>query len=155
MKRSGRSPVIYFTIGIVTLFLAGFFLLVSFGASTYRDIVDSQGRNNKTRALLGYLSTCARANDTEGSVSVKEEGGRTILVIADGSTGYAFRIYQEKGVLVEDYGRLESEILPDMAMVIGETALFQVEERGDGIYAVHTDAGEVLLYSHCGRGQEK
>lgn len=153
MKRSDRSPVIYFTIGIAALFLAGFFLLVSFGASTYRDIVDSQGRNNQTRALLGYLSTCARANDTKGAISVEEAGGRVVLVIADGSTGYAFRIYQEEGVLVEDYGRLDSEIAPDMAMVIGETALFQVEEREGGIVAVRTDAGEVLLHSRCEQGQ--
>ncbi len=154
MKQSGRSPVIYFTIGIAALFLAGFFLLVSFGASTYRDIVDSQDRNNQTRILLGYLSTCARANDTQGSVTVEEMDGRCVLVIADGSTGYAFRLYQKDGVLVEDYGRLDTQITPDMAMEIGETALFQVEEREDGIISVRTDAGEVLLHPRCGQEKE-
>lgn len=149
MKQRERSPLVYFTMGIAGLFLAGFFLLVAFGAQTYRDTVDGQSRNNQTRALLGYLSTCARANDSEGAISVMEQDGRTILVIADGSTGYALRIYQNEGILVEDYGRMEDGINPSVAMMIGETAVFEVEEREKGIFAVSTDAGVVLFHSRC------
>lgn len=150
MGRDNKSPVTFITMGIAGLFLAGFFLLVIFGAQTYRGIVEGQTRNNHTRELLGYLATCARANDSQGAVRILDNGGRPVLVIADGSSGYALRIYQHEGVLLEDYGQLESAIEPEGAMVIGETEVFQVEEWQEGIFAVTTDAGVVLFYSRSG-----
>lgn len=146
MERDSKSPVTFITMGIAGLFLAGFFLLVIFGAQTYRSIVEGQTGNNHTRELLGYLATCAKANDSRGAVSVSEGEGGQVLVIADGSSGYALRIYRYQGTLVEDYGRLESELDPEEAMVIGETEVFRIEQWPEGIYEVITDEGSVLFY---------
>lgn len=144
MKRNGGLSGIY-TVVVAALFLAGFFLTVIFGAQTYRGIVAGQTRNNQARALLSYISTCARLNDTAGAVSVQEKDGRQVLVIADGNSGYALRIYQYEGCLIEDYGDPEEDLFPAGGQTIGETEVFRVEELGNDTYAVVTDAGRVLF----------
>lgn len=144
MKKEGGLSGIY-TMAVAGFFLAGFFLTVVFGAQTYRQIVAGQTRNNQARALLSYISTCVRQNDTPGAVSVLEEEGRPVLSIADGDTGYALRIYQEGDSLVEDYGEAGSQLYPAAAQTIGETRVFRIEELGGDTYAVVTDAGRVLF----------
>lgn len=140
----GRSPVAFFTLGIAGLFLAGFFLLVVFGASTYRSAVETQDQNNSSRALLSYLHTCVRANDTEGAVTCYEEAGSPVLVVADQETGYAIRVYQHEGSLLEDYGKLQAPLDPEGAAVIGKTQVFRVEQEGSR-FTVTTDAGQTVF----------
>jgi hypothetical protein len=130
---------------VAGVFLAGFFLTVVFGAQTYREIAEGQSRNNEARALLSYISTCVRMNDTPGAVRVSREEGEPVLVIADGQSGYAIRIYRYGDSLVEDYGEADGALYPDMAQVIGETEEFRIEELENGAYAVVTDAGRVLF----------
>ena len=45
MKKEHRSPIGLYTIGVAALFLAGFFLLVVFGAQSYRNTVAGQNGN--------------------------------------------------------------------------------------------------------------
>ena len=130
---------------VAGVFLAGFFLTVVFGAQTYREIAEGQSRNNEARALLSYISTCVRMNDTPGAVRVSREEGEPVLVIADGQSGYAIRIYRYGDSLVEDYGEADGALYPDLAQVIGETEEFRIEELENGAYAVVTDAGRVLF----------
>ena len=144
MRRSGGLAGIY-TMAVAGVFLAGFFLTVVFGAQTYREIAEGQSRNNEARALLSYISTCVRMNDTPGAVRVSREEGEPVLVIADGQSGYAIRIYRYGDSLVEDYGEADGALYPDMAQVIGETEEFRIEELGGQTYAVITDAGRVLF----------
>lgn len=134
-----------YTMAVAGVFLAGFFLTVVFGAQTYREIAEGQSRNNEARALLSYISTCVRMNDTPGAVRVSREEGEPVLVIADGQSGYAIRIYRYGDSLVEDYGEADGALYPDMAQVIGETEEFRIEELENGAYAVVTDAGRVLF----------
>lgn len=144
MRRSGGLAGIY-TMAVAGVFLAGFFLTVVFGAQTYREIAEGQSRNNEARALLSYISTCVRMNDTPGAVRVFRQEGEPVLVIADGQSGYAIRIYRYGDSLVEDYGEADGALYPDMAQVIGETEEFRIEELENGAYAVVTDAGRVLF----------
>ena len=145
MKSSQRSPLGYYTIGIAALFLAGFFLLVLFGAQIYRGAVRSQADNYQTRSLDSYLSTCARACDSSGSIQVQTSPYGQVLVLADGDSGYALRIYPYQGSLVEDYAALDAPLSPESAQVIGETATFVIDPLADGLLAVTTDAGRVLV----------
>lgn len=157
MGRDNKSPVAYITMGIAGFFLAGFFMLVVFGAQTYRGIVEGQTRNNHARELLGYLATCAKANDSEDSIAVLAEadGMGPVLVFADGDSGYALRIYRHEGALVEDYGQLESDLNPGLAMVIGETEVFLAEEISEDTFKVTTDAGSVVFHARSGSSEER
>ena len=144
MRREGSLSGIQ-TMAVAGVFLAGFFLTVIFGAQTYREIADGQNRNNEARALLSYISTCVRMNDTAGAVSVSQVEGEPVLVIADGQSGYAIRIYRYGDSLGEDYGEAAGALYPDMAQVIGETEEFRIEELGGQTYAISTAAGRVLF----------
>lgn len=130
--------------------MIGFLMLVTIGAGTYRDIAQGQTRNNENRALLSYFSTCARSNDREGAVTVSWEEG-PVLVIADGDSGFGLRIYQRDGYLLEDYGRMDAALNPDIAQIIGETQEFRVEEQAEGTFVVITDAGRVLFHLRSAR----
>ena len=144
MRRSGGLAGIY-TMAVAGAVLAGFFLSVAFGAQTYREVAEGPSRNKEGRALLSQISTCVRMNDTPGAVRVSREEGEPVLVIADGQSGYAIRIYRYGDSLVEDYGEADGALYPDMAQVIGETEEFRIEELENGAYAVVTDAGRVLF----------
>ena len=145
MKQENRHSFGFFVIAVAALFLAGFLMLVIFGARSYRGIVESQETNMRSRELLSYLSTCVKANDTEGAVSVTESGSGTILTVADGATGYAFRIYLRDGRLLEEYAPTDAALEPERAQEIGLTERFDAALADNGVLTVYTDAGRVLL----------
>lgn len=150
MKREGSSPLGLYTIGIAALFLAGFFLLVVFGAGSYRNTVSGQNDNMDSRVLLSYLSTTVKGHDSAGAVRVEEGTEGSILILADGDTGYALRVYRSGGVLVEDYAPADAELRPGEAQSIGETAVFTVERQGSDLLRLTTDAGQILLRLRSG-----
>ena len=151
MKSSSSSPVGLYTVGIAALFLAGFFLLVTFGAQSYRNTVDGQTQNADGRALLSYLTTTAEAYDTAGAITVRNDATYgTVLVIEDGGSGYGLRIYCHEGSLVEDYAGLEAALNPDDAQTIGATTTFTVDQPQPHLLSVTTDAGTVYFRSRGG-----
>lgn len=150
MKTGRSSPLGLYVIGIAALFLAGFLMLVIFGAQTYRNTVGVQSGNNRTRATLSYICAAVRASDTAGGVKAAEvilpDGTDTqVLSLSDGDTGYALRIYRHGGKLMEEYARAEAELTPSASNVVGETELFEVELKGSTL-RVRTDDGSVLLH---------
>lgn len=137
-------------IGIAAIFLAGFFLLVIFGAQSYRNTVAGQEENMNRRALQSALSAAARACDRSGAVTVRREGAYApVLVIADGESGYATLIYHSDGKLMEDYARLDAEPSPERSQLIGETASFALDNR-DGLIELRTDAGRAIFHPRSG-----
>ena len=153
MKQDRNLPMAFYTMGIACLFLAGFFLLVFFGAQTYRDVVAGQTENNQSRVLLSYLSTCAKASDSAGAVELLENDSGQVLSIADGESGYCFRIYWQDGSLMEEYGQARTQINPAAAREIGRTEEFSVEEVAEGTFAVTTDAGRVVFHMRSMRSR--
>ena len=150
MKTSRSSPLGLYVIGIAALFLAGFLMLVIFGAQTYRNTVSVQNDNNETRATLSYISATVRAYDTAGAVEIKQErladGSETqVLALADGNTGYAVRIYTSGGNLMEEYARTDAALTPSASNIIGATQTFEAEKEGS-ILRVRTDEGSVFLH---------
>ncbi|MBQ9157237.1 MAG: DUF4860 domain-containing protein [Eubacterium sp.] len=154
VKREGQSPLGLYTIGIAALFLAGFFLLVVFGAQNYRNTVSGQNDNMKSRALISYLSTVLRGYDQEKAVQIQDSEYGQTLVIHDGASGYALRIYRKDDKLLEDYGPEDAALAPDHANIIGETKTFEMKELERGLLDIRTDAGQVLLHLRSRGGGE-
>ena len=146
MKTEKRSPLGYYMIGIAALFLAGFLLLVVYGSQSYRNTVAGQNDNMQSRALLSYLATTVKANDSAGAVTVRDSVYGPVLSVADGSSGYAVRVYQSDGRLLEDYAAIDAELHPETAQEIGETMLFEIEQPAADLLLLRTDAGRVLLH---------
>ena len=145
MKRSSGSLLGLYTIAVAALFLAGFLLLVVFGAKTYQSIVSVQSGNNQTRELLGYFTTCIAANDAQGSVFISESEYGPVLEIPDGSSGYGIRIYCTAGELKETYASLQAPLTPEQDISIGTTELFRPEFSEEGLLRVTTDAGSIYI----------
>ncbi len=143
----------YFTIGTVALFLVGFLLLVFFGAHIYRDTVAGQYGNMDTRSQLSYLVTTVRDNDTRGAVTVEGAAEAPILVVRDGTSGYAFRIYLHDGQLIEDFAETDAPLSPEAGQVIGETETFDVKKDGARLH-IATDAGAVFVYLRAEGGSK-
>ena len=153
MKKTGQGGLGLYTIGIAALFLAGFFLLVVFGAQSYRNTVGGQYRNMHSRALLSYLSTTVKAYDAEGGLRIDEDKDvGKVLVLLEGRSGYALRIYRADGCLVEDYARADTSLRPEEAQVIGTTERFEPVLTSDGLLSVNCDAGKVLLHLRSKEG---
>ena len=149
--RGGRSTSTgLFVIGIAAIFLAGFFLLVIFGAQSYRSTVVSQSENARTRALHSYLTTVAKNCDSKDAVSLRQDASvGSVLVIADGESGYAIHIFKYDGFLMEDYAPTDAEPSPERAQKIAATESFEAE-ISDGLIVVDTDAGRVLIRPRSG-----
>ena len=155
MKKEKRSPLGLYTIGIAALFLAGFFLLVVFGAQSYRNTSAGQNENMHRRALLSYFPTTLKAYDAENAISVHEEPEfGQILVLRDGNSGYAVRVYLADGVLVEDYAPEDSALRPEEAQRIGETECFEVRKLPGKALKITTDEGSILLHLRSGEDAE-
>ncbi len=137
-----------FTIGIAALFLAGFFLLVIFGARIYQGTAGRQERNEESRAELAYFTTIMKAGDVAGAVELRDSEYGQVFVLRDG-TGYALRVYLCEGRLLEEYEAADAPLDPERAQVIGRTETFAVTEEA-GLIRVRTDAGQVLLHPRCG-----
>ena len=150
MKQSGKNPVLLLSVGIMALFLAGFLLLVVFGAGSYRDVVDSQYDNMDERGLTAYIAASVKANDSRGAVSVESSEYGQVLVVSDGETGYALRYYRFGGQLVEDFAKDGSPLSPDGAQIIAPTEVFSVERGENGLMTLTTDAGRTLLCLRSG-----
>lgn len=151
MKHSGKNPTAYYAIGALALFLAGFLLLVVFGAKSYQNVVVGQNDNMDRRALGAYIATSVKANDASGAVSIEEFPYGQVLVVTDVETGYALRFYRYEGQLVEDFARSGAELAPDKAQPVGATERFELKEE-DGLLTVVTDAGRTLLNLRSGEG---
>ena len=143
-KRTSQSLQGLYTIAIAMVFLAGFLLLVIFGAVSYQSTSGSQQDNNHVRALLSYLVTSSKTNDA-GSLSVMQDELGDVLVISDGDTGYGLRIYCYEGNLVEDYNALDKPLYPKEANVIAANETFSVSYKNERLIEVTTDEGTVLL----------
>ena len=146
MKSRDSSPAGYYMIGIVALFMAGFLMLVVIGAQSFQNTVSGQSSNMSTRAILSWLATCAKSGDTAGALSVQDSSEGRILVLEDGDTGFAQRIYLHEGKLVEDYARINAPLHPEDATVIGPTDTFEIRELPGHVLSVRTDEGRVLLH---------
>ena len=147
MKKDGSYSGIY--IIVLTMFFLGcFLLLVLFGTRGYRQVALRQAANNQHRALLAYLQTVTRSSET--AIEVREGENGTVLVVADGDTGFGSRIYIYEGSLVEDYGKLSAGLMPAGAIRIAETEQFAIETVREGLLRITTDEGSVYIHVRKG-----
>jgi len=150
MREKHASGLGLAMIGIAAIFLAGFFLLVVFGAQSYRGTVSGRGDNMDVRALEAYLPTVVKGSDRAGAITLRRDPALgDVLVIADGDSGYATHLYRYDGALMEDYARLGSELSPERAQRIAATQRFEVILTAK-LIEIRTDAGRVLIRPRSG-----
>lgn len=155
MKNGSRNSAGIFTIAIVALFMAGFLMLVIFGAQAYKGTVGLQNDNREARALLAYVQTSVKDNDTKGAVSIEKTELGSVLSIADGDTGYSVKIYASDGKMMEYFGKTEAPIDVENSQVIGDTAVFELDMPENDVLTVKTDEGKVFIKLRSEEGDGK
>ena len=143
-EKKGTGSGIYI-IAITAFFLGCFLMLVLFGTNIYRNIAGRQAVNNSHRAVLSYLLTVTRMDETSIYSADDPEFGQ-MLVVEETGSGYANRIYVSEGYLVEDFGKTDSRLRPEYATPIGETDLFEIEEKDSDLLKINTDQGSVFIH---------
>lgn len=147
-------PVMLFTLAVEALFLIAFLFLTIFGAGIYRETVEVQAANGQDRLLLSYFSTRAKSADTKDAVTLYDDDIGQVLSFADPVSGYAVRVYQKDGKLLEDYALEGSPLVPGSAAVIGSTEVFKVKRDGKRTFVVTTDVGTVTFTLKSGAEYE-
>ena len=146
-KKQGTGISNYiFTLGIVLLFLGSFLMLVVFGATSYKRIVERLSHNDHSRELLSYLSTTLTANRLNEIFVAEDDAAESpVLIVREKDPAYGLRIYDHKGNLVADYGKMDAGLDPDSAIILGENTTLKIEETDKGLIKIDTDAGSVLV----------
>ena len=123
---------------VIAVFFAVILLLTVFGATGYQNAAGMSDSNASGRALLAYVATAVKDNQT-ADITIRDMDGISCLVIDDSRTGYERRIYVSEGTLLEEYGPEGSDLHPENAMRIGETELFELSFIEDGLLEIRTD----------------
>lgn len=145
MKKNGKLfGDIVQTVTIAVLFLV-ILLLVVYSAVSYQRAVEIQEDNNNTRALLSYVITAVKANET-GAVTIEERDGMPVLVITDTAIGYEQQIYQADGKVYEAYGKTGMHPDPSEALEIGESQLFELSWLKENLLQIRTDKGNSYVH---------
>lgn len=137
---SDLMPVII----VAVLFLV-ILILVVFSAVSYGTSVDIRDGNNNKRAVLSYITTAVRSNAGD-PCELTERDGIEILVLDDGQTGFERQIYFHDGKIKESYLKKGSAPVPDDALTIGETSVFEMEFVKDDLLEIKTDIGTSYVH---------
>lgn len=142
-RKNGSSEIMSMIL-MGVLFLA-MLVIVVFAASAYRSSVQAQKKNNDMRAVLSYVSTAIKANDTD-DIKLEMIDGVNTLVITDHISGLEQRIYFRDGQLLENYGAVGYEFYKDGETVLGQTDLFEMSLVEDGLLKIETSFGDSYIY---------
>ena len=154
MKKQRLDMTGFYTLGIYALLLAGFLLLVLFGAGTYQKTVQSQRKNEDRRAVLSYLSMTLRSHDHQQAVAVEPGPEGDVLVLTDvyGDSAYTTRIYCTEGMLVEEFSKSGTDLGQGELQSIGACGRFEIKQLDDRDLRLQVEDGSVLWHLRSGSG---
>ena len=138
-KRAKGIGDILSSVTIAVIFIV-ILLLVVFAASSYRHGADSRAASDDQRAVLSYVVTAVK-DANGGKVEPKTLTGYPGVVIEDGNTGYAQKIYLKDGTLLHEYSKADSDVRPEEALEIGTTGSFEASYVDDNVLRIKTDEG--------------
>ena len=145
-EKRGISELITVLMVLVLFFVI--LMLVVFAAVSYQRTVGMQDSADNKRAVLSYVITAAKA-DQSAEVSLEDVAGEKAVVIRDEASGYEQRIYHADGKVMENYGLTGNEPDLEESLVIGETDVFEAEYVSDHLIRIRTDYGS--SYIHIGK----
>ena len=144
MRRDHDRILGIYTLAIALIFLAGFMLLVVFGARSFLAVSHSRQNGMNGRMLFSYIETLVRSSDSEDCLEIRETSFGDAIVITD-PTGYEFRIFHTDGAVYEQYCSPSIEMSTEDAQRIAFTGTFEPDLSEDGLLTVLTDSGRILV----------
>lgn len=139
MTKSKKGIGDYISVILIAVLFLVILMLVVFSAVSYQRSVSLQDMNSNARAVRSYVATAVKSN--EGSeIRLENEGGVSVLSIADEESGYVQRIFGKDGKVLETYTVTGEAPVEADAIEIGQSELFEME-LNEGLLTIRTDFG--------------
>lgn len=130
------------------------FLLIALMAGTmvFQALNKADMSSSDNRLGLSLITNSIRANDTTDAVGVGSgpEGKSLVLTERLDNGNFETRIYQHKGMIVQEYSSASSPYTPEKAREIIASDMFSFEYT-DGLLTVHTSQGSTAVALHSVR----
>lgn len=126
MRRTYVIEVI-FNLCLLTLFVLCTFVIVTFGANGYQQIVSDAQSQDENRIALSYLATKLRQCESQQSAEIVQIEGKDCLKINEDDA--MTLIYYDQGNLFELYAGLDAEVLLSDAEPILEIAHLSMKQE--------------------------
>lgn len=129
---------IIFVLSLFCVFAVLALFVVVMGANVYKGISQNMSVNYNARTSVTYITEKIRQNDNGGSISVKNVGDSSALVIAQDIEGEAFEtwIYVSDGNLNETMVREGTAVSPGDGQTIMNLQSLALAETKSGAMAV-------------------
>ncbi|MGN1148543.1 MAG: DUF4860 domain-containing protein [Lachnospiraceae bacterium] len=155
-RDSSRHVVdVLFVLALFGVFAASALMLVTIGASVYKQTVADMNNNFTDRTAYSYITEKIRQNDTYDGVDIGELDGTPALILTQhiGEAEYCTYLYLHDGYLKELYTRKDSFVGTDILSAgqnIIELSGFTMEKPKEGLLKLTIDTGNgkpITLYT--------
>ncbi|MGP1570223.1 MAG: DUF4860 domain-containing protein [Eubacteriales bacterium] len=111
-KTQGQAMQILFSLILLLSLMISGLLTIAFGADVYEKINERAVENFNNATALAYICGKVRQEDVSSAVSVEEQGGISVLKIAEkyDESGYYTKIYVKDGKLKELFASEDSSV---------------------------------------------
>ena len=152
MKKDQSRIIDTYMLLTAVLFLAGFLMMVIFGARSYLAIASTGGDAAQSRLLTSYFHTLVAGNDSADAVEIRATFYGDILVIKDPG-GYEIRVCCDGTDIYEQYCASDMPLELEHAQKIGPSTVFEPVLEGDTL-TIMTDQGRVIIALRSATGVE-
>lgn len=131
-KRGLHSVSGLFAFTLIGVFALCALAIVASGVKSYRGMGSASRLASQQRIALGYVSGKLRALGDRDSVTIREERGVKVLVLAEEEAGTAYetRIFHDGGILREQFCEAGLDFDPEVSEPIAELPDFAFERTG-------------------------
>ena len=149
---------ILFLLTLFGLFVLSAFLLLVMGSSIYTKTVASMEKNYDARTSVLYLNEKLRQHDSQGSVTVRDVGGQSALVLrteVEGASFYTW-VFVSGGHLREVLSGEDAEIEPYDGEIIMPLADMDIGPLSGGMLSItvvdkHGGTSTLYWYQRSGK----
>ena len=143
MKKDQSRILDTYMLLTAVLFLAGFLMMVIFGARSYLAISSRGGESTESRLLVSYFHTLVMGNDFADAIEIRSTEYGDALVISD-PDGYEIRVCSDGEDIYEQYCAAQLPLQLEHAQKIGPSKIFEPVLDGDCL-VIMTDQGRVII----------
>lgn len=148
-KQSQHMVDALFVLILFCFFAVCALMLITLGSNIYQKTVNHMNSNYSSRTSFAYVSEKIRQKDTAGSVSVKEFGDSSALVLTEYIEDLAYEtwIYTDQGYLKELFCKQGTSLEPSAGQNIMPCTAFSIEKSSSQLYHIRISTDDENTFS--------
>lgn len=150
-NKSGIVAGILLPLGLVCLFAFCSLALALLGGRAYKQIQTGVEKGFGPSVTSGYLTTKLSQFNHSGSVSLRQEGDVSLLIIESEAAGAVFetRIYMLDGVLMENFEKKDAQFVPAGGIRIAQLKDCRFALDDDGLFTATIESLDGAVTKAC------